>query len=80
MSAPHDSGGADSRSNTGRGLTLDDILELRAYERVRVDYRARVMERKKHRRVALGSIMTIRNASDHTPLRLISTEVRAGWT
>ena len=59
VSAPHDSGGADSRSNTGRGLTLDDILELRAYERVRVDYRARVMERKKHRRVALGSIMTL---------------------
>jgi hypothetical protein len=40
-------------------LTLDDVLDLRAYERVRVDYRERVMERKKHRRVALGPIMTL---------------------
>jgi hypothetical protein len=40
-------------------LTLDDVLDLRAYERVREDYRARVIERKKHRRVALGPIMTL---------------------
>jgi hypothetical protein len=40
-------------------LTLDDVLDLRAYERVRDDYRARVIERKKHRRVALGPIMTL---------------------
>jgi hypothetical protein len=40
-------------------LTLDDVLDLRAYERVRKDYRARVMERKRHRRVALGTIMTL---------------------
>jgi hypothetical protein len=43
----------------GRGLTLDDVLDLRAYERVRDDYRARVIARKKHRRVALGPIMTL---------------------
>jgi mannose-6-phosphate isomerase-like protein (cupin superfamily) len=29
---------------------------------------------------ALGSVLTIRNRSDAGPLRLISTEVRAGWT
>lgn len=28
---------------------------------------------------ALGSTLTVRNHSDHQPLRLISTEVRAGW-
>jgi mannose-6-phosphate isomerase-like protein (cupin superfamily) len=28
---------------------------------------------------ALGSTLTIRNTSDREPLRLISTEVRAGW-
>jgi hypothetical protein len=43
----------------GPGLTLDDVLDLRAYERVRDDYRARVIARKKSRRVALGPIMTL---------------------
>ena len=42
-----------------RGLTLADVLDLRAYERVRDDYRARVIARKRNRRVALGPIMTL---------------------
>jgi len=42
-----------------RGLTLSDILDLRAYERVREDYRARVIARKRNRRVSLGPIMTL---------------------
>jgi hypothetical protein len=40
-------------------LTLDDILDLRAYERVREEYRAQVMARKRLRRVPLGPIMTL---------------------
>jgi Protein of unknown function (DUF3501) len=40
-------------------LTLDDVLDLRAYERVREAYRAQVMARKRRRRVALGPIMTL---------------------
>jgi hypothetical protein len=40
-------------------LTLDDVLDLRAYERVRQAYRAQVMARKRRRRVALGPIMTL---------------------
>jgi hypothetical protein len=40
-------------------LTLADVLDLRAYERVREDYRARVIARKRNRRVALGPIMTL---------------------
>ncbi len=40
-------------------LTLVDVLDLRAYERVRDDYRARVIARKRRRRVPLGSIMTL---------------------
>ena len=40
-------------------LTLADILDLRAYERVREDYRARVIARKRDRRVGLGPIMTL---------------------
>ncbi len=40
-------------------LTLDDILDLRAYERVRESYRAEVMVRKRRRRLALGPLMTL---------------------
>jgi len=42
-----------------RVLTLDDVLDLRAYERVRGDYLAKVIAMKKNRRVALGPIMTL---------------------
>jgi len=41
------------------GLTLSDIVDLRTYERVRDDYRARVIDRKRSRRVVLGPIMTL---------------------
>ena len=40
-------------------LTLADVLDLRAYERVREGYRARVIARKRLRRVPLGPIMTL---------------------
>jgi hypothetical protein len=41
------------------GLTLADVLDLRAYERVREDYRANIITRKRDRRVALGPVMTL---------------------
>lgn len=41
-----------------RRLVLGDVLDLRAYERVRDDYRREVMALKRRRRVALGPIMT----------------------
>ncbi|HXW39067.1 MAG TPA: DUF3501 family protein, partial [Acidimicrobiales bacterium] len=41
-----------------RVLTLDDILDLRAYERVREGFRRQVIDRKRLRRVAVGPIMT----------------------
>src|SRR3984885_6487070 len=40
-------------------LTLADVLDLRAYERVRESYRAQVIARKRLRRVALGPVMTL---------------------
>ena len=52
-------GGAAQGDAALGGLTLADVLDLRAYERVREDYRARVMARKRNRRVALGPIMTL---------------------
>lgn len=39
-------------------LTLDDIADLRAYEREREDFRRHVIELKKRRRVHLGTIVT----------------------
>ena len=51
--APVVSGGAAA------GLTVDDVLDLRAYERVREGYRAKVIARKRLRRVGLGPIMTL---------------------
>ncbi len=43
----------------GRILTLDDVLDLRAYERVRDGYRRQVIEQKRLRRISLGPIMTL---------------------
>jgi hypothetical protein len=40
-------------------LTLADVLDLRAYERVREDYRAKIIVRKVDRRVSLGPVMTL---------------------
>ena len=42
-----------------KGLSLDDILELERYELVRAEYRARVLEHKRDRRVAVGDKVTM---------------------
>ncbi len=42
-----------------RMLTLDDIADLRAYERDRETYRRRVIELKRRRRVPVGSIVSL---------------------
>ena len=42
-----------------RKLTIDDITDLRAYERERDDFRAAIMEKKRDRRVPLGPLMTV---------------------
>jgi len=40
-------------------LTLDDIADARAYEREREEFRARIIELKKKRRVAVGPVVTL---------------------
>jgi hypothetical protein len=40
-------------------LTLRDIADLRAYERHREDFRARIIELKKRRRVQVGPVVTL---------------------
>src|SRR5262245_5354053 len=42
-----------------RKLTVDDIVDLRAYERERDEFRSRVIALKKQRRGALGDLITI---------------------
>lgn len=42
-----------------RKLTLDDIADLRAYERERSEFRARVIEIKRRRRIELGTFVTV---------------------
>ena len=42
-----------------RKLTVDDIVDHRAYERERDEFRAAVIAMKKRRRIALGDLVTI---------------------
>ena len=42
-----------------RKLTVDDIVDHRAYERERQEFRARIIEMKRRRRIALGELVTI---------------------
>src|SRR5205085_11678087 len=49
---------AGRRGRMGK-LTLDDIADLRAYERERAEFRERVIALKKLRRVPVGSIVTL---------------------
>jgi hypothetical protein len=44
---------------TSRKLQLTDILDLRAYERVRDDRREEIIELKRRRRVQLGTVVTL---------------------
>jgi len=48
-----------STSLSPRKLTLVDIADIRAYERERDGFRARVIELKRRRRVALGTLITL---------------------
>ena len=46
-------------TTTARKLTLDDIADLRAYERERAEYRERIIALKKTRRIGVGPIITL---------------------
>ncbi|HEY3875060.1 MAG TPA: DUF3501 family protein [Candidatus Kapabacteria bacterium] len=39
-------------------IQITDILDIAAYEKARPEYRARMIEAKKHRRVSVGPVMT----------------------
>ncbi len=44
---------------SSRRLTLDDIADARAYERERQEFRNRIIELKKKRRVSVGPVVTV---------------------
>ena len=48
----------DTSAST-RALTLDDIEDLRAYERARAEYRTRIIELKRRRRVGIGPVVSV---------------------
>ena len=48
-----------TKTQSNRKLVLTDILEQRAYERIRETRRAEIIELKRRRRIALGTIVTV---------------------
>lgn len=62
---------------SSRKLTLDDIADLRAYERERPDFRAHVIEVKRRRRVAIGEMLTIMFENRDTMRLQIQEMIRA---
>ena len=48
-----------SQDISTRKLTLDDIADLRAYERERPEFRAKVIELKRRRRVVIGPLVAV---------------------
>ncbi len=59
-----------------RKLTLNDILDHRAYERVREESRANVIELKRRRRVHLGTVVTVSFENRATMLNQIQEMLR----
>ena len=58
-------------------LTMDDIVDLRAYERERETLRARIIALKKFRRVAVGPIVTLVFENHETMRFQVQEMVRA---
>jgi hypothetical protein len=50
---------ADEAARSGRLLRLEDIADLRAYERTRDEYRAGIIALKRTRRVSVGPVVTL---------------------
>lgn len=60
-----------------RKLTIDDIKDHRAYERERDEFRRRIIDMKKRRRIALGELMTIVFENTDTMLFQVQEMARA---
>ena len=63
---PASSTTSSTTSSTGRKLSLGDIADVRAYERERAEFRDQVLELRRVRRVAVGTIITLSFESRET--------------
>jgi hypothetical protein len=66
-----------STDTASRKLTVDDIDDIRAYERVRESYRAEMIELRRRRRVAVGTIVTVAFENRETIKFQVQEMVRA---
>jgi len=64
-------------TTVSRKLTVDDILDLRAYEKVRAEKKAAMIETKRRRRIELGTIVTVMFESRDTMWYQIQEMLRA---
>ena len=64
-------------ATASRKLELDDILDLRAYEKVRTERKAEVLEIKRRRRIELGTFVTVMFESRDTMWYQIQEMLRA---
>jgi hypothetical protein len=55
----HRAGQAMSHSAPSRKLTIADIEDTRAYERIRAGFRAEMIELRRRRRVAIGTVVAV---------------------
>ena len=70
-------GSPTNDSSTSRRLTLADIADQRAYERERPEFRERMLEQRRRRRVTLGTLITVSFESRDTIRYQIQEMARA---
>ena len=64
-------------TTVSRKLTVDDILDLRAYEKIRADKKAEILETKRRRRIEVGTFVTVMFESRDTMWYQIQEMLRA---
>ncbi|MFM8388208.1 MAG: DUF3501 family protein [Actinomycetota bacterium] len=64
-------------TTVSRKLSVDDILDLRAYEKVRAEKKAATIETKRRRRIELGTVVTVMFESRDTMWYQIQEMLRA---
>ena len=64
-------------TTVSRKLTVDDILDLRAYEKIRAEKKAAIIETKRRRRIEMGTVVTVMFESRDTMWYQIHEMLRA---
>ncbi len=64
-------------TTVSRKLSVDDILDLRAYEKIRAEKKAAIIETKRRRRIEMGTVVTVMFESRDTMWYQIHEMLRA---